>query len=391
LDDELHHADVIVTQGYLYRLAPLLLTQKPLVIDLYDPLPIELLEHHAHLPLVEAQLSQSYCVERTKVLLRRGDFFLYSNERQRKYWLGMLTAVGRVNHRNYRENQDFSRLFGCVPYGIPDEPPHSTRTVLRGPETTFPQMNLSGKPAFSATDTIVLWGGGLWKWFDPCAVIRAIGEIARNRTDIKLVFLATTRSNLDTTRLNIAYATEEAIALSRDLGLYNRQVFFNPTWVPYMERQNYLLEADIGISTHLATLETEFSFRTRILDYLWAELPIIATRGDFLSDLIEQRNLGLVVEPLAVGQIRDALLRLADDLQFREQCRANIRQFRTQLLWSRVIAPLEEFCAAPYQTSHASQLVRWLQLSAFYLNTGKILFKYRGYKKLFAKIRTYFC
>lgn len=388
LADALQRADVIVTQGYLYRLAPLLLTRTPLVIDLYDPLPIELLEHHSHLPLAEAQLSQSYCVERTKLLLQRGDFFLYSNERQREYWLGMLTAVGRVNHQHYRQDQDFSRLFGCVPYGISDEAPKPTGTVLRGAKTAFTRMASSDKPALCATDTIVLWGGGLWKWFDPCTVIRAIAEIARSRDDIKLVFLSTTRSNPDATRLNIAYATEEAIALSRELGVYNRHVFFNPTWVPYAERQNYLLEADIGISTHLATLETEFSFRTRILGYLWAELPIITTRGDCLGELVEQQQLGIVVAPLAVDQVRDALIRLADDQRFREDCRANIRRIRTQLLWSRVIAPLEEFCAAPYRTSPVSQFAWWRQLFGFYLNTGKILLKYRGYKKLFTKIGT---
>jgi hypothetical protein len=74
----------------------------------------------------------------------------------------------------------------------------------------------------------------------------------------------------------------ETIALSRELGLDGRAVFFND-WVPYAERENYLLEADVGVSLHRDHLETHFAFRTRFLDCLWAGLPIITTRGDVIS------------------------------------------------------------------------------------------------------------
>jgi hypothetical protein len=36
----------------------------------------------------------------------------------------------------------------------------------------------------------------------------------------------------------------------------------------------------IGVSAHPAHLETRFAFRTRMLDYLWAGLPIVSTEGE---------------------------------------------------------------------------------------------------------------
>ena len=42
-------------------------------------------------------------------------------------------------------------------------------------------------------------------------------------------------------------------------------------------------------------LETRFSFRTRMLDYLWATLPIVCTRGDHFAELVEREGLGLTV------------------------------------------------------------------------------------------------
>ena len=61
--------------------------------------------------------------------------------------------------------------------------------------------------------------------------------------------------------------------LAADLGLTGQHVFFNSGWVPYDQRANVLLDADVGVSTHLDHAETAYSFRTRLLDYLWAGLP----------------------------------------------------------------------------------------------------------------------
>ena len=86
-----------------------------------------------------------------------------------------------------------------------------------------------------------------------------------------------------------------------------RHVFFNETWVPYDERQNYLLEADAGASTHGFTLETTLAFRTRILDYLWTGLPMVLTEGDSFAELVEREELGVAVPPDDVDALAKAL------------------------------------------------------------------------------------
>ncbi len=382
LDAALRRADAVVTQGFMFRLLPLFLRDVPLVVDLSFPLSVELLEHHSHLPLRNASLSHAYCVERTKMLLLRGDFFLYSHEHQRDYWIGMLTAIGRLTPSQYRRDPSLSRWFGCVPFGLSSEPPVATRPAFHGDGAILPQSRID-----SDKDTIVLWGGGLWRWFDPCVVIRAMGEIAQTRRDIKLLFICGKRSHSETTGVNVAYVIDEAIALSQELGIYNETVFFNHEWVPYQDRGSYFREVDLGVSTHFDNLETRFSFRTRILDYLWAELPIIATKGDYFGDVIDEHELGMTVEPGQAGQIKAAILRLTDDHEFRERCRANIRRIRQQFEWQAVMQPLEQFCESPYTTSQLSRMAKWTSLLGFYATTGKIMLQYQGYQKLFQKIR----
>jgi hypothetical protein len=137
---------------------------------------------------------------------------------------------------------------------------------------------------------------------------------------------------------------QRAIALSQDLDLYDKYVFFND-WTPYEERQNYLLEADAGASLHFSHVETHFSFRTRLLDHLWASLPTIVTRGDVLSDLITQHQLGWVVDYGDVDGVAAAILESAGIP--RDQFQPRFGQVAPQLRWAAVLEPLVAFCQDP--------------------------------------------
>ena len=136
-------------------------------------------------------------------------------------------------------------------------------------------------------------------------------------------------------------------ALADELGLTGTHVFFNEDWVDYDDRQNYLLESDVGVSTHLDHVETSFSFRTRILDYFWAGLPVVATDGDALAELIDEHGLGITVPAGDVDALEDALHRLLDDDAFAAECGEASTAQAARLRWSDVLEPLVAFCSAP--------------------------------------------
>jgi hypothetical protein len=138
-----------------------------------------------------------------------------------------------------------------------------------------------------------------------------------------------------------------AKALAEELGLVGTYVFFNEGWVDYDDRQNYLLESDVGVSTHLDHVETAFSFRTRILDYLWASLPVVASDGDGFADVIRTNGFGLVVPPRDVDALEAALYTLLADDEQREACRHAIERKVSDMRWSKVLEPLLEFCRHP--------------------------------------------
>lgn len=70
---------------------------------------------------------------------------------------------------------------------------------------------------------------------------------------------------------------------------------FNDGWAEYADRQNYLLEATLGVTVHFAGAGTHFAFRARDPDYLWAGAPTVSTEGEAFAELIGRDGLGLKV------------------------------------------------------------------------------------------------
>ena len=135
--------------------------------------------------------------------------------------------------------------------------------------------------------------------------------------------------------------------LAEELGLVGTHVFFNEGWVAYETRADFLLEADVGVSTHLDHVETAYSFRSRILDYLWAGLPIVATAGDAFADLIEAERLGAAVPPGDDVALEAALWQVLGEGGTAGACRLNVARVAPNYVWEQALAPLLAFCRDP--------------------------------------------
>jgi glycosyltransferase involved in cell wall biosynthesis len=244
----------------------------------------------------------------------------------------MLSALGLIDPMAYDKDDTLRRWIDVAPHGVrPDEISHD-RPLVRGVYAGIREG-----------DTVLLWNGGIVSWYDPEPFIRALHLLARERDDIKALFLGTFYPGLGTS-LGYGKRFKSAFQLCRELGLYNRSVFFEFGWVPHSEVKQYLLESDIGICTYRDTLETRYSHRTRLLDLFWAELPVICTRGDVLAEMVEERRLGISVPEGDTAAIADAIRRLADDKVFYQQCRENLRTLNPSLSWEVTLEPLVRFC-----------------------------------------------
>ncbi|MHB1535453.1 MAG: glycosyltransferase [Acidimicrobiales bacterium] len=328
--------DVVILQGFvLYHVPQLRSTDKVMVVDVYDVLHLETLELSKRDGDSSRVAQVRTAVDTLNNQLSRGDFFICSSSKQRDYWLGHLSALGRVNPATYDVDPMLRSLIDVVPFGLPDEPPRRTGAAMRGV-----------MEGIGAHDEIILWGGGIYNWLDPLTLIRAVALLRLRRPAVRLVFMGLKHPNPEVPEMAMAISARE---LAEDLSLTGTFVFFNEGWVSYADRQNWLLEADLGVSTHLEHAETAFSFRTRILDYLWAALPIVATDGDAFASIIADEGLGAVVPTGDAASLAEAMFRLLDDVEMAAECRKNAERVRVRFSWSTVLGPLMDFCRLPHR------------------------------------------
>jgi glycosyltransferase involved in cell wall biosynthesis len=327
-------ADCTVISGLTLMQYPFLRQVSPvLVVDIYDPFMLENLQLFADKGMkLRLQDHQSLTRAMNDQLLL-GDFFICASEEQRNYWLGALSALTRVNPHSYDAAPTLRALIDVVPFGLPDVPPQHRHPAMKGIV-----------PGIGPDDRVLLWNGGIYNWLDPLTLIRAVAQMAEQRNDIRLFFMGVKHPN---PRVHPMRMTTDAIRLSDELGLTGQVVFFND-WVPYEERENYLLEADLGVSLHLTHIETLFAFRTRLLDCLWAGLPMVVTDGDTLAGLVSEHDLGRVVAPEDVDGVAEAILALLAEPNPRTARAARFAAVRQRFSWERAIEPLARFCANPH-------------------------------------------
>lgn len=325
-------AEVIVFQGHgMEQFTTLRTSKKILVADVYDPMHLEMLEQGREQPRATWELMVREATRSLNRQLARADLLLCASERQRLFYLGQLAALGRLNPHNYEHDRHLRGLLAVAPFGLESEPPVRARPALRGVVE-----------GIGPDDRVLLWGGGVYSWFDPKSLIRAVGALHDRRPSVRAYFLGTRHPGVEEMGI-----VRESMDLARELGALGVSVFFNEDWVDYAERQSFFAEADAGVSTHHDHLETTFSFRTRILDYLWAGLPMVVTEGDGFAELVEREGLGVVVPAGDVDALTDALERVLFDEGFARSVADSVRRVAADFVWAKTLAPLVEFVRAP--------------------------------------------
>ena len=157
-----------------------------------------------------------------------------ADERQRDMWIGMLMALALVPPDVYERDPSLREMIDIVPYGVPSKPLAPEGPVMKGVI-----------PGIAKTDRLLLWNGGITEWNDPFTLLQAMDRIGATHDDVKLVFMGI--NHPDYVFGPEGGVTKRALDMAKDLGLYNRSVFFLEGWVPYERIDDYLAEADASV------------------------------------------------------------------------------------------------------------------------------------------------
>ncbi len=298
----------------------------PVVVDLYDPFLVENMHYHRDLGLDPYRTDHATW----RLQMARGDFFLCSSEEQRLYYLGWLTALGRVNPMALDADPTLAGLIVELPFGTPaDAPadPPSRDEILEGADADPP----------------VLYFGGIYDWYDPDVVLDAMPAVLERHPGAMLVFVEHPHPEL--TPLSVAQRIKKRAA---KLGWLGTTVRFE-SWRPFERRFELPQVSDLAVVTHHPGLETDLSLRTRLVDLMWLGLPAVVTAGGTMARVVEKEGAGAVVPAGDAGALSAAICDLLEDEPGRNRARTAAQKWAAERTWQRVAEPLLHFAENPWR------------------------------------------
>ena len=344
LGDAIKDKDLVVlpqVHGGLSRAYPSVAPDDlPTAVDLYDPVLIENLGLQDESD--NSVLDFDGYLRSVVPILKRGDYFFCANERQRYYYLGILNVLGRINPLTFHED-----ILDIVPYGTSSEPAEHKSNVMRG-------------KIVGDDDKIILWFSGIYPWFDALTLVEALPIVLKEVENAKLVILGGVhpRSHAPDDEF------KKTVKRASELGLIGNSVFL-VDWQPYEERANWYLESDLAVTTHKKSLETDLSHRTRVVDFIWAGLPVIVSEGDEVGNIIESSGCGYSVPVADKQELASKIITMLKDEDLREKMRDRAKKLAVDLRWDKVVKPLVDWAKDPkIAKDRSSQVARESVLNA---------------------------
>ncbi|HKR82358.1 MAG TPA: glycosyltransferase [Candidatus Saccharimonadales bacterium] len=291
-----------------------------LILDCYVPIYIEVSARQSKdLELEYAAFHHD--VPRWAHVLRRGDRFLCASEPQKRFYQGVLSGIGRINPATYGED-----LILVVPYGIYRD---------QAKQTEHPIQKLIGKDHTKFKK--VLWFGGIYPWFDLTDLVEAVQKV-NGQTPAKLVIVGA--KNPFNTHPDFIKKYEELLEYVKKHKLEDLVVLQD--WIRFEDRANWYLDSDLVVVINKQGPENELAWRTRLVDFTWANLPLITNGGDPVSELLLAADAAAQFSGLTPSAMANDMLKLFADRVTLQEVKMNLKNVRDELYWDVATKPLAE-------------------------------------------------
>ena len=320
LEQTIEEHDVIVASYCLGddsgRIANAVSEHQILVWDAYVPIHVEVCARRS-----TSRQQELVAFERDRQIwetcLKRGDYFLCATESQKLYYTGVLAAIGRINPVTYDEDAVL-----IVPYGIPGD-----EAVPR----KQPCSSLISTPGAWK----ILWFGGVYPWFDIGCLLEAVALLT-DRHQVGLVIVGA--KNPFVQHPDFERAHERMMKLIEDPKI--RRLVHLVDWVPFHERGDWYLDADLICFANQPGMENALAWRTRVVDYLWTRTPLATNGGDPLSEEMIAAGAAERIDATNPAALAATLAATLGDSRKLAAMRHAADAIREKYLWKNVIRPL---------------------------------------------------
>ena len=266
--------------------------------------------------------------------LRRGDVLLCANEAQKKFYTGVMAQVGRINPITYGDED----LIQIVPYGI-----YREKAIAKHDPVSKLVKN---KKAFK-----LLWFGGIYPWFDLTNLLEAVKN-ANKTTPIELIMVGV--KNPFNQHPDFIKRYEEVMNYIKNNNM--DEIVHITDWVKFEDRAEWYLGSDAVILINNIGMENTLAWRTRLVDYVWAELPIVTNGGDPMSDILEANKAVYILPDLDAKTIEKEIIKISKDKETLKQVSANLSKVRKLFYWDKVTENLSKLIFKGYKPADSGLL-----------------------------------
>lgn len=266
--------------------------------------------------------------------LRRGDILLCANESQKKFYTGVMAQVGRINPITYGDED----LIQIVPYGI-----YREKAVAKHDPVSKLVKN---KKAFK-----LLWFGGIYPWFDLTNLLEAVKN-ANKTTPIELIMVGV--KNPFNQHPDFIKRYEEVMDYIKNNNM--DEIVHITDWVKFEDRAEWYLGSDAVVLINNIGMENTLAWRTRLVDYVWADLPIVTNGGDPMSDILEANKAVYILPDLDAKTIEKEIIKISKDKETLKQVSTNLSKVRRLFYWDKVTENLSKLISKGYKPADAGLL-----------------------------------
>jgi len=290
-----------------------------LILDCYVPIYVEVSARESTDVEGEYQAFEMD-VEKWRTVLRRGDIFLCANAAQKSFYQGVLAAVGRINPVTYSDD-----MIMIVPYGVYRDEPVANDT---------PITKLLG----GSDDSVlkVLWFGGIYPWFDVRNLADAVKEV--NKTQPAKLIVVGAKNPFNKHPDFIARYDEFIDYVSTK---EMKEYVVVQDWIDFNDRADWYLDADVVVVFNKIGEENKLAWRTRLVDFMWADLPVLTNGGDPLGEIMLSHDAAVRMNSLEAKDIASSIIKfLGKDKSRIAELKKNMHAVKADFYWDTVTKEL---------------------------------------------------
>jgi glycosyltransferase involved in cell wall biosynthesis len=304
----------------LYKAGKLIITD--------NSVPIEHLEYHSIKTDADPEARYRELVDGFKLQLLLSDLFILRSNVYRSVITGCLSLVGRLTFEQYKISSTLDHLFCDIPVG------YNRYSAARASQA---------EPALPVVD--FTWSGGIWDYYDPVSLAKAVARLKRRGVIIKVRFMYPTPPQQV---LKQSDAVRKAV---QDLGVQDC-IEFLERGPPHLERDGVIKSARSLVCIGVDGIENYTSIRLRLRDCFLYNLPLLVDQHGATADLVRALDIGLTVDSRDPDSIADGLERLSKDRSTHSRLVANLRDVRHTFQLDEPTRHLVNFIKTGKRTAH---------------------------------------